>query len=393
MSELDPRSLIFVAGLLGLLCSVILFMMRRSFPPTIGGLVYWSRGLLGMVIASILFGLTGVIPTFFSVIIANVMLVGGIMSFYMGFRHFVGIPPQHRLMIVVLSLLAGYLAWFTYIDNSYFARALLVTFTDTVLFFACAALIGRTTGRTLSGRFTSIVFIGIGAVSLGRTLMFLFQLDSPNSILGASITQKTYLAAMAFSIVAITLGAMMMANERLRAALEFIASHDQLTGAFARAAFIEMLKKELARSKRTGRPLALLMFDLDHFKSVNDRFGHAVGDRVIIDFVHRTKGLLRTVDSVGRYGGEEFVALLPETTMDDARIAAERICKGIADGSPDGLPPYTVSIGVAVASNGNEDEESLLSRADEALYRAKENGRNRVEPAEDIRQPAMQARS
>ncbi|HEY0843942.1 MAG TPA: diguanylate cyclase [Noviherbaspirillum sp.] len=382
MSELDPRSLIFVAGLLGLLCSVILFMLRRSFPPTIGGLVYWSRGLFGMVVASVLFGLTDVVPAFFSVVLANAMLVGGIMSFYMGFRHFAGLPTHHRLMGVVLALLVAYVTWFTYVQDSYPARALLVTFTDSVLFFACASLVARTTGKTLAGRFTSIVFAAIGAVSFGRALMLFFQLDTPQDILGSSTTQRTYLAALAFSIVAITLGAMMMANERLRAALEFIASHDQLTGAYGRAAFIELLKKELTRSRRNGQPLALLMFDLDHFKAVNDRFGHATGDRVIIDFVHRTKHLLRSADSIGRYGGEEFVALLPETSTDEARIVAERICKGIAEANAEGLPEYTVSVGLAVAIHGNEAAENLLSRADEALYLAKKNGRNRVEAAD-----------
>lgn len=382
MSQLDPRSLIFVAGLLGLLCSAILFMLRRSFPPTIGGLVYWSRGLLCMVVASILFGLTDVIPAFFTVIIANAMLVGGIMSFYMGFRHFAGLPPQHRLMGVILSLLIGYVAWFTYVDNIYPARAVLVTFTDSMLFFACAILVAKTTRNSLAGRFTSIVFTAIGAVSLWRSMLLFFQIDSPPDVLDTSMSQKTYLAALAFSIVAITLGAMMLANERLRAALEFIASHDHLTGAIARATFIELLKKELSRSRRNGRPLALLMFDLDHFKSVNDRFGHAVGDRVIIDFVNRTKALLRNIDSIGRFGGEEFVALLPETTMDEARTVAERICKGVAEASSEGLPAYTVSIGVAVATRGDEAAETLLSQADKALYLAKANGRNRVEPGE-----------
>lgn len=379
MSDLDPRSLIFVAGLLGLLCSVILFMLRRSFPPTIGGLIYWSRGTLGMVIASVLFGLTGVIPTFFSVVVANAMLVGGIMSFYMGFRHFAGLNPQHRLMGAILSLVICYVAWFTYIDNHYPTRALFVTSTNTVLFFACAVLISRTTGNTPAGRFTSIVVVGIGTISFGRAIMLLSKLDMPLDVLTASPTQTIYLAALAFSIVAITLGAMMMANERLRAALEFIASHDQLTGAVARAAFIGLLEKELARTRRNGHPLALLMIDLDHFKSINDRFGHAVGDRVIIDFVHRTQSLLRRMDSIGRYGGEEFVALLPETTMSEARIVAERICKGIAESPSADLPPYTVSIGVAATMQGDDGLESLLSRSDEALYRAKANGRNCVE--------------
>lgn len=382
MSELDPRSLIFVAGLLGLLCSVILFMLRRSFPPTIGGLVYWSRGLFGMVIASALFGMTGHIPELFSVILANAMLVGGIMSFYAGFRHFAGMPTQARLLVAVLMLLTGYVAWFTYIKDDYPARALLVTATNTILFFACTRLVFKTTGDTLAGRFTCTVFAAIGAVSAARALMLLLQWDAPSDVLGPTPSQKIYLASLAFSVLAITLGAMMMANERLRGILEYIASHDQLTSAYARNAFIELLAKELSRSQRNGRMPALLMFDLDNFKSINDRFGHVIGDRVIIDFVHRSQELLRNLDSLGRYGGEEFIALLPETTLDEAKAIAQRICSRIATASSADLPPYTVSIGVVAAMPDSLDVDGLLSRADQALYQAKKNGRNRVEIAD-----------
>lgn len=388
MAELDPRSLIFIAGLLGLLCSAILFMMRRSFPPTIGGLVYWSRGLFGIVLSSALFGLTGIIPEFFCVVLANVMLVGGIMSFYTGFRDFAGLPTRLGLMEIVLALLTAYVAWFTYIDNSYPARAFLVTLTDTVLFYACTMLVAHTTGNTPAGRFTCMIFAAIGTLSLIRVAMLGLELDTPSDVLSGTTAQKVYLAALAFSVLAVTLGAMMMANERLRSALEFIASHDQLTDAFARTAFIELLAKEVSRSRRNGRPIALLMFDLDNFKSINDRFGHVTGDRVIIDFVRRTREMLRNIDSIGRYGGEEFVALLPETSLSEAQTIAERVCKGIAADTPTDLPAYTVSIGVAAATNGNADANTLLSRADEALYRAKENGRNRVEVAEGEAPPA-----
>jgi len=389
VTELDPRSLIFVAGLLGLLCSAILFMMRRSFPTTIGGLVYWSRGLFGMVLASALFGLTGVVSDFFSVVLANAMLVGGIMSFYAGFRHFAGLPIHTRRMAVVLAFVTGYVAWFTYVDNSYPPRAVLVTLTNTVLFYACTLLVAQTTGKTIAGRFTSLVFAAIGTVSLIRACLLAFSFDTPVDVLGATFTQKAYLAALAFSVLAITLGAMMLANERLRAALEFIASHDQLTDAFARTAFIELLAKEVARSRRSGRPIALLMFDLDNFKSINDRFGHVTGDRVIIDFVQRTREMLRNIDSIGRYGGEEFVALLPETSLSEACAIADRLCKGIAENTTPDLPTYTVSVGVAAATDGTADANALLSSADEALYRAKANGRNRVEIA--LEEPGRRA--
>ena len=379
MSELDPRSLIFVAGLLGLLCSAILFMMRRSFPPTIGGLVYWSWGLFDMVLASSLFGLTGYLPESLSVVVANAMLVGGIMSFYAGFRHFAGLPPRHRLLGIALSLLVAYVAWFTYVDNNYPARSLLITLANATLFFACARLVAATTGDTLAGRFTCLVFASIGTISAVRVALIALQFDAPTNVLGPTLSQKIYLAAMAFSIVAITLGAMMLANERLRAALEFIASHDQLTDAFSRRAFIEILMKELARSERNGRPLAVLMCDIDNFKAINDQFGHAVGDSVIVDFVQRTTELLRDIDSLGRYGGEEFVVLLPETTLDEAKLVAERICTHIAEPPGFTLPPYTVSIGVTAAEGFTPAVDQLLSDADRALYAAKANGRNRVE--------------
>lgn len=383
MAELDPRSLIFVAGLLGLLCSAILFMLRRSFPPTIGGLVFWSRGLLGMVIASVLFGLTDLIPPLFSVVLANAMLVGGIMSFYAGFRDFAGLPTHRNILVAVLLGVIAHVTWFTYVEDNYPVRAMLVTATDTALFIASTVLVYKTSGKSLAGRFTCLIFAAIAVVSGGRALTLLLQLDATDSVLGPTTSQKVYLAALAFSVLAITLGAMMLANERLRAALEFIASHDHLTDAFARSAFIELLKKELARSQRHRRPLALLMLDLDYFKSINDRYGHVVGDHVIVDFVRRARSQLRQQDSIGRYGGEEFVALLPETGCDEARAVAERICSSIAQQSGD-LPRYTVSIGAAVAINGSLTVDVLLAEADRALYRAKANGRNRVEVAEQV---------
>lgn len=379
MAQLDPRSLIFVAGLLGLLCSVILFMLRRSFPPTIGGLMYWSRGLLSMVVASLLFGLTDFVPPFFSAVLANAMLVGGIMSFYIGFRHFFGMQLHLGWLVRVLILIIGYIAWYTYVEDNYAARALLITATTSALFFACMALVGKKSGGTLAGRFTSVIFAGMGIISTGRVVTLILQFDATARLLSPTLPQKVYLAALAFSVLAITLGAMMMANERLRAALEFIASHDHLTQAFARGAFIEKLTEELARSRCHRRSLALLMFDLDNFKSINDRHGHAVGDRVLIDFVRRTRKLLRQHDSIGRHGGEEFVALLPETTLTEAQAIAERICSGIAEGSGEDLPRYTVSIGIAVATNAETPVDALLSDADRMLYRAKANGRNRVE--------------
>ncbi len=137
----------------------------------------------------------------------------------------------------------------------------------------------------------------------------------------------------------------------------------------------EAVAQELERSRRQGRDLSLLAMDLDHFKSINDTYGHQAGDRVLIEFVADVKTLLRRHDQLGRFGGEEFVVLLPETNPDTALAIAERIRVMMATRKSG----CTVSIGVTSRLNDSDTVDALLARADAAMYRAKSNGRNRVE--------------
>lgn len=389
MAELDPRTLIFIAGLLGLISTGMLFVLRRSFPPSIGGLGPWAAGCVAMLLASVLYGLTGKIPPLFSVVLASSLLVGGHMLGYVGFLQFSGRRANIRILLAMLCLVEAGVAWFTLVHDNFSMRAALVTSTNTVLLFATSHVVFAHNRRSLAGRFTGTVLAAIASISALRAGMLLLHLDSSTSVLDASTSQKFYLAALGIAENAITIGAIMMANERLRQTLEFIVAHDALSGAYSRATFLTLLQKELTRSQRYQRPLALLMFDLDNFKSINDRFGHQVGDRVIVDFSRRTMALFRQHDFFGRYGGEEFIAMLPETTLEDAVAIANRICGTIAASSSADLPHYTVSIGVAVAWDGEVPIDALLSEADKELYRAKENGRNRVEPVQLMDGPSI----
>ncbi len=154
---------------------------------------------------------------------------------------------------------------------------------------------------------------------------------------------------------------------------------DPLTGLFNRQHLAERLKEEVDRAHRYAVPLTLLMADLDHFKQVNDRHGHAAGDEVLEHVARRLGGVTREVDLVARYGGEEFVALLPNTGRDGAEQAARRIIHAIREcpAEVDGQPfPLTVSIGGAVLGL-REEPRDLLARADAALYQAKSEGRDR----------------
>ncbi len=164
--------------------------------------------------------------------------------------------------------------------------------------------------------------------------------------------------------------------------LEHLASTDTLTRLTNRRRFLESLENERSRIERYGGALSLIMFDIDHFKKINDTWGHAVGDTVLCEIAHEAQQFLRKADIAARYGGEEFVILLPETELPGAVMIGNRLRQLVADTmiAHDQGPPIsvTVSIGVATLEKG-ESGEKMLIRADQAMYQAKNNGRNRVE--------------
>jgi diguanylate cyclase (GGDEF)-like protein/PAS domain S-box-containing protein len=170
-------------------------------------------------------------------------------------------------------------------------------------------------------------------------------------------------------------------HKRVASALREIAHHDPLTGASNRRHFLERAAEEFARARRYARPLTFVMLDLDHFKSVNDRFGHAGGDAVLKDLCACARATLRQQDTFARFGGEEFAIMLPETTLDGAATVAERL-RAAAEASvvtaDQGQIRYTFSAGVATIGPHDGTAEAALQRADTALYEAKRGGRNRV---------------
>ncbi|MEJ2757925.1 MAG: diguanylate cyclase [Anaerolineales bacterium] len=171
-------------------------------------------------------------------------------------------------------------------------------------------------------------------------------------------------------------------RKKVQSKLEHIATLDPLTGLYNRRYFFELTQQELDRSRRYSRPLSVIMLDIDHFKQVNDRFGHLVGDRVIVEVARRIQKALRRIDQACRYGGEEFAILLPETTLTQAEMVGSRLWQLVSKQptvSGELKLKITVSVGVATYhQKGVIAVDTLLDRADKAMYYAKQHGRNRV---------------
>ncbi len=175
----------------------------------------------------------------------------------------------------------------------------------------------------------------------------------------------------------LSIGSDITDRKRMERELVFLASHDPLTGAFNRREFERILELELRKADRYNEPLSLIIFDVDNFKKINDKFGHDVGDKVLIFISSLVPRVIREIDTFARWGGEEFVILLPHTLLSGARETAEKIRRAMRVITEEGIPKFTASFGITVYRKG-EGKNGFLKRADRAMYSAKDSGRDCV---------------
>ncbi|MBN9582258.1 MAG: GGDEF domain-containing protein [Afipia sp.] len=286
-------------------------------------------------------------------------------------------------------VIAGPLLWIVadvMLDPSA-AQARMIIGAGIVAFYAAltAAELGRERRRRLRARWPALIvpLLHGGALMLPILLGDMFRGHSGG-------VSGIWVAVFAAELVLYAAGTVfvifMLVSERTVTAHKTAASIDPLTGLLNRRGFGEATARMIEREAKAGRPITVMIFDIDHFKSVNDRFGHAAGDDVLKVFADVVAGSLRITDLVGRVGGEEFAALLPCTT-EEALLAAERVREAFEASGVliDEVPlETTVSIGIA-GGPANTELEVLMASADTALYQAKRGGRNRVEVA--IEQP------
>lgn len=384
MPTFDPRSFIITSAVAGILCSMIFFVLRRSFPREIGGIGEWGWGCVAMVGGAFLFTSRGTLPPLLTVVLANTLIVGGIVLMHISLRRFTGLRAGYRWAAGLLLTVTTGLLWMTVVVDDYRGRLEFVTSVNALLFGLSAWFLFRMKKQGFAERFTGTLFSIEALVSLGRLYFALAGQSSEDYWNDNSMVHMFYLASFSIALVGLSFGFMLMVTTRVQEKLEYAASHDDLSGAYTRATFFRMMTSEVLRARRQRRPLSLLLIDIDDFKRINDGHGHPVGDAVIRTFATVTAGELRAHDLLCRYGGEEFALLLPDTALDEATAVAERIRARFSEGAFDGMPPFTVSLGVQSAEQGALEVAQMIEGADRALYIAKKLGKNRVEIAPEL---------
>ena len=379
MLSLDLRSLTIMAGMIGIVMGLVLLGLRRSYPPSIRGMRLWGTAPLLCASSTLFYGLDGVLPAPLVALVGNALLLTGVTLFLLGSERLYSLPSSWlRWATVILGALLV-ITFFMFVYPDYRIRVLVFSGTLAAIVAKHARLLGRHGNRGFAPRFTAMVLWGQAAVLVCRAISTLWLDQADTHRFTQSFVQTLYIAAFSFSVLLVSIGVLLMAGERVRAEFEYLATHDSLTGAHTRRSVLAACAEELTRWSRYGSTFSLLILDIDHFKRVNDAHGHLAGDQVLKRFVQLVQSHLRSADRLGRYGGEEFMVLLPETDSAAAQAVAERM-RAALDATPEaaGLPHCTVSIGVTTAQPGDESVDALIARADAALYDAKAQGRNQV---------------
>lgn len=349
--------------------------------------VHWmaSNGLTAAGMALILF--RGVASPWLTVVCANVLIVLAVLALRRGVQVFARLAPtdaEHR-RVATLSVAA--LTTAAALDAPMVVFMSGVSATLAWMFLRCAQEVWRALAAEFgeaSARMCALPLAAVGSLYGVRALAgpLLNGAFAPSlSDAGPGNTGLMF-STILFGLV-INGALMAMVFTRMVRRLEYSSDHDALTGLLGRRPLERVLRREDARRSRTGCPYALLSIDIDHFKRINDRHGHAAGDAVLVRVAQALRTHARQEDSVARMGGEEFCILLPGADQEGAQAAAQRLLQAVRRlHHPEVTPGLAVTVSIGVAAAGAEPVEVVLLRADRALYAAKQAGRDRVVAAE-----------
>jgi diguanylate cyclase (GGDEF)-like protein len=350
------------------------------------------RGVRQWAVANLCIGLGFSLSYFFgrttpghdwAVVIGVTLIATGACLQLTGIQAFKEQPTHWRLVMLFIGVILCQSIWFNVVHPDFHIRAIVNSFFFFFIYAVCARVLLVKTEASLrvSYWFTGVSFAFMAMVMLARGVIIT---QSPDQSIGLHV--NTAINTMPFIIgclvqFCIAFGLLLMLNHRLIADVYQMASRDALTGTLNRRRIEEDALRLRARCMRTGETLAIMMIDIDFFKTINDRYGHPAGDKVLCSLAEIAQNSIRPDDYFARYGGEEFCMLLTATTEKEAFELAERLRLAFAEFTltlgKDRIN-VTVSIGVADSNDIGLVFEDLVKAADQALYRAKQKGRNQV---------------
>ena len=386
--SLHTPTLLAVMLLMAAALGVAMALMVRGDPRD--PMRHWAAGMGMIVLTMALFGLRGKIDDWWSVVLGNTLLVACFAWFGEGLCVFQQRVPRRALLwspVILMALALGLMQLMPALVPS---RPALATGAVTLeVLLLMQLMLSRR--RQTSGRGQYFVLAGLLIILLAllARLLTLAQEDGGTrlgNLMESRPEHTAVLLAGVLTLLLVGLGLVMMSKERADALNRTLALQDELTGLPNRRAVQRLLDQQLALHGRRQTALALLLIDVDHFKRINDTHGHLSGDLALREVAACLQQRLRTQDIVGRWGGEEFIALLPDTLVAGARGLAEELRQAVEQlrvlSAVGKQMQLTVSIGLhAVQVPGTASREALIGEADRALYQAKQNGRNRIEEA------------
>lgn len=381
---LDVRTMMVLFAILAFMFSGLL-ALARLHTGSIRGVHQWSLAnlFMGLGLGFAYFFTTPSPLTKYAVVFGALLIAAGIALQFTGIQSFKENRTYKGLAVLFVGIVGLQSFWFEFIQPDIAARSIANSIVLALGYAACARALLIRIEPPLR---TAFWFTGLSFAALSVALLIRAIVISQSHLETYSLYADTPLNPGLFLLgciiqLCVTFGFLLMLNYRLLMEIQKIASCDMLTGAFNRRRIEEEAKRLKSRCKRTGDSLAVMMIDVDQFKSINDSYGHPVGDEVLRRLAEIAQAAIRADDYFARYGGEEFCILLPSTSVTEAYGLAERLRLTYASttmGISGKAIKSTISIGVADSSQVGLEFEALIKAADHALYRAKLEGRNKV---------------
>ena len=391
---IDGRSLLAVAAALGIVFGLIVLALERRLRHPIPGLRLWAVSSFLLAASAALHALQGIAPPWVPGAVGNALILVGractIAALCQLDRRRI---PVRLLATLCVALIGGVLATL-FAWPSLHARSLVMV-SGMALFTGWAALaLFVRAPVSISRAVTLIGFGGIALANASRIWAHIRHIDAGTTVDLHSSVIAVYIGALLIFDVLANVGFVLMITDRMHEWVLQLARTDHLTGALSRGALYTQAQRDLQLARRQQTSTSAFIVDIDHFKTINDTHGHATGDAVLRHVALHGQAVLRCTDLFGRYGGDEFVAILPETDVLTAAAIAERLRLAVGEPTPGacplphGLPAVTVSIGVAAVAAGGASIDELIAQADHGLYTAKAAGRNRTRVADAVAAPA-----